>query len=42
MSYPLANIPMKANHKQNEVKLTASKKGTHIMVQVVTKYGTCK
>ena len=33
---------MKANHKQNEVKLTASKKGTHIMMQVVTKYGTCK
>ena len=31
------NIPMKANCKQNAVKLTASKIGTHVMVQVVTK-----
>lgn len=30
---------MKANRKQNAVKLTASKIGTHIMVRVVTKYG---
>ena len=30
---------MKANRKQNAVKLTASKIGTHVMVQVVTKYG---
>ena len=32
---------MKANRKQNAVKLTASKipVGTHVMVQDVTKYG---
>ena len=33
------NIPMKANRKQNAVKLTASKIGTQVMVQVFTKYG---
>lgn len=36
-SYP--NIKMKANRKQTAVKLCASKIGTHIMAQVVTKYG---
>ena len=30
---------MKANRKQNAVKLTASKVGTRVMVRVVTKYG---
>ena len=30
---------MKANCKQTAVKLAASKIGTHVMVQVVTKYG---
>ena len=30
---------MKANRKQNAVKVTASKISTHVMVQVVTKYG---
>ena len=34
-SYP--NIPMKANRKQNAVKLTSSKIGTHVMVQVATR-----
>ena len=29
---------MKANRKQNAVKLTESKIGTHVMVRVVTKY----
>ena len=36
-SYP--NIPVKANRNQNAMKLTASKIGTHVMVQVTTKYG---
>ena len=30
---------MKSNHKQTAVKLTASKIGTHVMVQLVTEYG---
>ena len=30
---------MKVNRKQTAVRLTASKIGTRIMVQVVTKYG---
>ena len=29
---------MKDNHKQNAVKLTTSKKGTRVIVRVVTKY----
>ena len=37
LQYP--NIPMKANSKQNAVKLDASKIGSHVMVRVVTKYG---
>ena len=37
IQYP--NIPMKANSKQNAVKLDASKIGSHVMVRVVTKYG---
>jgi len=30
---------MKAYRKQNAVKLTSIKIGTHVMVQVVAKYG---
>lgn len=30
---------MKANRKRNAVKLAASKKGTHVMIRVVTIYG---
>ena len=37
LQYP--NIQMKANSKQNAVKLDASKIGSHVMVRVVTKYG---
>lgn len=36
-SYP--DIKMKANQKQTAVKLTASKMGTEVMVQEVTKDG---
>lgn len=32
---------MKANRKQNVVKLTASEIVTHALLQVVTKYGKC-
>ena len=30
---------MKANCKENAMKLTASKIGTHVMFRAVTKYG---
>ena len=37
--YSFPNIPVKANRNQNAMKLTASKIGTHVMIQVTTKYG---
>ena len=39
LQYSYPNINMKVNCKQKEVKLTASKIGTHVMVSIVTKYG---
>ena len=38
--YRVTLTKMKANRQQTAAKLTASKIRTHIMVRVVTKYGT--